>query len=97
MAVTVEMHNTGDSDVKADVVASIEHALADRPGDWRVLIVGSQANDRWEMKITGPNGFERSYVLEGSHGEHRPEKIRALLGKLVPSIRTSEISHPKKG
>jgi hypothetical protein len=35
MAVTVEMQNTGDSDVKADVVASIEHALADRPGDWR--------------------------------------------------------------
>ena len=37
MAVTVEMHNTGDSDVKADVVASIEHALADRPGDWRAF------------------------------------------------------------
>ena len=88
MSVTVEMHNTGDSDVKADVVASIEHALADRPGDWRVLIVGSQSNDRWEMKITGPNGFERSYVLEGSHAEHRPEKIRALLGKLVPRLRT---------
>jgi len=88
MAVTVEMHNTGDSDVKADVVASIEHALADRPGDWRVLIVGSQANDRWEMKIAGPNGFERSYALEGGQGEHRPETIRTLLGKLVPSIRT---------
>ena len=27
MAVTVEMHTTSDSDVKADVVASIEHAL----------------------------------------------------------------------
>ena len=26
-------------------------------------IVGSQANDRWEMKIAGPNGFERSYKL----------------------------------
>jgi hypothetical protein len=90
MAVTVEMHNTGDSDVKADVVASIEHALADRPGDWRVLIVGSQANDRWEMKIGGPNGFERSYALEGSQGEHRPENIRTLLGKLVPRIRTSD-------
>ena len=88
MSVTVEMHNTGDSDVKADVVASIEHALADRPGDWLVLIVGSQANDRWEMKIAGPNGFERLYSLEGSHGEHKPEKIRALFGKLVPRIRT---------
>jgi hypothetical protein len=88
MSVTVEMHNTGDSDVKTDVVASIEHALADRPGDWRVLIVGSQSNDRWEMKITGPNVFERSYSLEGAAGEHQPERIRALLGKLVPRIRT---------
>jgi len=88
MTVTVEMYNTGNSDAKQDVVASVEHALADRPGDWRVLIVGSQANDRWEMKITGPNGFERSYALEGSRGEHRPENIRTLLGKLVPSIRT---------
>jgi hypothetical protein len=87
MAVSVEMHNTGDSDVKADVAASVEHALGDRPGDWRVLIVGSQANDRWEMKITGPNGFERSYALEGSQGEHRLETIRTLLRKLVPRIR----------
>jgi hypothetical protein len=31
MSVTVEMHDTGDSDMKADIVASIEHALADRP------------------------------------------------------------------
>jgi hypothetical protein len=84
MAVTVEMQNTGDSDLKADVVASIEHALADRPGDWQVSIIRSQANGRWEMKITGPNAFERSYTLEGTAGEHRPEAIRVLLGKLVP-------------
>jgi hypothetical protein len=84
LAVTVEMQNTGDSDLKADVVASIEHTLADRPGDWRVSIVGSQANDQWEMKITGPNAFERSYTLEGSSGEHRPAVIRVLLGRLVP-------------
>jgi hypothetical protein len=58
---------------------------------WRIglgiggsLIIGSQANDRWEMNITGPNAFERSYTLEGSSGEHRPETIRVLLGKLVP-------------
>ena len=37
--------------------ALIEYVLADRPGDWRVSIVGSQANDRWEMKIFGPNAF----------------------------------------
>ncbi len=35
---------------------------------WRVLILGSQANDRWEMKITVPNAFEGSYPLEGTAG-----------------------------
>jgi len=25
--------------------------------DWRVSIIGSQANDQWEMKIIGPNAF----------------------------------------
>jgi hypothetical protein len=84
MAVMVEMQNTGDPGLQRDVVASIEHALADRPGDWRVSIIGSQANDRWEMKIAGPNAFERSYTLEGSGGEHRPEAIRVLFRKLVP-------------
>jgi len=84
MAVMVEMQNTGDPGLQREVAATIEHALADRPGDWRVSIVGSQANDQWEMKIIGPNAFERSYTLEGSSGEHRPEMIRVLLGKLVP-------------
>ena len=84
MAVMVEMQNTGDPNLQADVRAVIEHVLADKPGDWRVSIIGSQANDRWEMKIFGPNAFERSYTLEGNSGEHRPEMIRILLGKLVP-------------
>src|SRR5438046_5999004 len=83
MAVTVEMQNTGDPGLQREVAVTMEHALADRPGDWRVLIVGSQANDQWEMKIIGPNAFERSYTLEGSSGEHRPEMIRVLLGELV--------------
>ncbi len=85
MAVTVEIQNTGDPGLWAEVVATVEHVLADRPGDWRVSIIGSQANDRWEMKIFGPNAFERSYTLEGSTGEHRPEVIRHLLGKLLPT------------
>src|SRR5437667_136787 len=84
MCVMVELQNTGDPGLQREVAATIEHALADRPGDWRVSIVGSQANDQWEMKIIGPNAFERSYTLEGSSGEHRPEMIRVLLGKLVP-------------
>jgi hypothetical protein len=46
--------------------------------------IGSQANDRWEMKIAGPNGFEGSYTLEGTAGEHRPEVIRVIAGRMVP-------------
>jgi hypothetical protein len=36
------------------------------------------------MKIVGPNAFERSYTLEGSADEHRPEAIRVILGKMLP-------------
>jgi hypothetical protein len=72
MAVTVEMHNTGDPVLRAEVVSVVEHVLSDRPGDWRVSIVGSQANDGWEMKIIGANAFERSYTLERIANEHEP-------------------------
>ena len=65
MAVSVEMQHAGDSGVQAEIRAIIEHVLADRLGDWRVSFVGSQANDQWEMKIAGPNAFERSYTLGG--------------------------------
>jgi len=84
MPVSVEMQYTGDPNMQAEVRVVIEHVLADRPGDWQVSIMGSQANDRWELKITGPNGFERSYTLEGSGGEHRPEVIRVILAKMLP-------------
>jgi hypothetical protein len=84
MAVLVEMHHAGDPALRSEVAAAIEHVLADRAGDWKVSIIGSQENDRWEMKIAGPKGFERSYTLEGSSGEHRPEVIRGILGKMVP-------------
>jgi hypothetical protein len=83
MGVTVEMHNTGDAKRQRDVVAIVEHVLSDRPGDWRVFIIGSQANDRWEMKITGPNGFERSYTLEGTAGEHEPHAIAAVVARMA--------------
>jgi hypothetical protein len=36
------------------------------------------------MKIAGPNGFERTYTLEGTAGEHRPQTIATLLTKMVP-------------
>lgn len=85
MAAMVEMQYTGDSGLQAEVRAIIEHVLADRPGDWRVSIIGSQANDRWEMKIAGPNAFERSYTLEGTAGEHEPNVIGKLVARMVPA------------
>ena len=83
MAVAVEMQNTGSAEVQRDVTARVEHVLADRPGDWRVSIIGSQHSDRWELKIFGPHAFERSYTLEGAAGEHRPEVIAYLVRRMV--------------
>jgi hypothetical protein len=85
MAVSLELHNTGDAEVGAEVRALVEHALSDRPGDWRVSIVGSRENDSWEMKILGPNGFERSYTLVGIAGEHQPAVISNVLLRLLPA------------
>lgn len=84
MPVTVEMHNTGNADSQRDIVALIEHVLADRSGDWRVEILGSQGSDRWEMKITGPNAFERSYTLEGDLGQHEPSSVAAIVSRMLP-------------
>jgi hypothetical protein len=84
MAVSVEMHHTGsEPGMRAEIAAIIEHALSDRSGDWRVSIIGSQANDRWEMKIVGPNGFERSYTLDGTAGEREPHVIGNLVARMV--------------
>jgi len=87
VAVSLELHNTGDPGAGAAVRVLVEHALSDRPGDWRVSIVGSRADDGWEMMILGPNGFERSYTLAGSAGEHQPLVIGSVLLKLLPAKR----------
>jgi hypothetical protein len=84
MSVSRELHNTGDPGAGAEVRALVEHALSDRPGDSRVSIVGSRASDNWEMKIWGPNEFERSYTLVGSAGEHQPLVIANMLRRLLP-------------
>jgi hypothetical protein len=83
MPVVVEMHNVGDLNLQRDVVAVVEHVLSGRTGDWRVLIVGSQESDRWEMKIFGPNAFGRSYTLEKTSGEHDPQRIATLVSRIV--------------
>ena len=78
------MQNTGDPELQRDIVAMVEHVLSDRSGEWRVVIAGSQGSDRWEMKIFGPNGFERSYGLEDSAGEHNARVIGGIISKMVP-------------
>ncbi len=83
MAVTVELQNTGDPEARAEIIATIEHVLSDRPGEWQVSIVGSRENDNWEMKIDGPKGYQRSYTLVGAEGEHEPRAIGQLLLKLA--------------
>jgi hypothetical protein len=83
MAIVVELHNTGEIANRSDIVASIEHALCEEPGDWRISIIGSRGSDDWEMKIEGPRGFERRYTLTGDAGEHQPEGIRSVLSKLL--------------
>jgi hypothetical protein len=85
MSVSVEIHNTGDAALRTEVQAVVEHVLSDRPGQWHVSIVGSRAKEDWEMKVEGPNGFERSYTLVGSAGEHQPWAIGNLLLRLLPS------------
>lgn len=85
MAARVEMQNTGDPGTRGEIAALIEHVLSDRPGEWHVSVLGSRANDNWEMKVEGPEGFERSYTLVGSAGEHEPAAIANVLGKLLPA------------
>jgi hypothetical protein len=85
MGLTIELQNLGDAELCRDITAHTEQALADRRGDWRVSIAGSRASENWEMRVEGPNGFERSYSLAGSAGEHHPEAIRRLILQLIPA------------
>ncbi len=84
MAVTIELYNTGDPGLQAEVRAVVEHVLSDRPGDWAVSIIGARDTDEWRMQVTGPNAFERSYTFEGRAGEHRAEVVAAILGRMLP-------------
>jgi hypothetical protein len=87
MGVTIELQNLGDTNLCREIIAHVEHAFSDRQGDWRVAIAGSRAAESWEMRIEGPNGFERSYSLSGAAGEHEPAAIRTLVVRLLPPLR----------
>lgn len=51
MGVTIELHNLVDAQLCRDIAAHIQHALADRRGDWRVSIAASRATENWEMGV----------------------------------------------
>ena len=85
MSVTIELQNIGDAPTRNEIAAVVQHVLSDRSGLWRVTILGSRANDSWEMKVEGPKGYERSYTLIGSAGEHQPRVVGSVLAKLVPA------------
>ncbi|HZQ17912.1 MAG TPA: hypothetical protein VFA90_04255 [Terriglobales bacterium] len=83
MGVTTELHNIGDTNLSREIVARIEHAFADKPGAWHVSITGSRETDNWELKLQGPNGFERSYTMSGAAGEHGPDAILRIILQLA--------------
>lgn len=89
MGVLVELHNTGHVANRSDIVASIEHAFDGESGEWHVFVLGSHENDDWELKIQGPYGFERKYVLAGVAGEHEPAAIRGVITKLLSGRSTA--------
>ena len=84
MGVTIELQNLGDAHLSKEISARIEHALSEKPGQWRICISGSRESENWEMRIEGANGFERSSSLASSSGEHEPEVIGNLVLKLLP-------------
>lgn len=85
MGVTVELENLGDAQLCQEIVARVEHAFSDKKGEWRVSIAGSRESEGWEMRVAGPNGFERTYTLSRAAEEHAPEAIGRLILQLVPA------------
>lgn len=85
MGVTAELHNIGNVELCREIVARIEHAFSDRPGEWYVSIAGSRQGENWELKVQGPNGFERSYTLTATAGEHEPDAIVRRVFQLIPA------------
>jgi hypothetical protein len=83
MGVTVELQNLGDAPLCREIMARIEHTFTDRQGDWRVSIAGSRASENWEMRVEGPNGFERTYTLADAAAEQEPEAICRLIVQLI--------------
>jgi hypothetical protein len=85
MGVTIELQNLGDAELCRDLTARLEHAFSDRAGEWRVTITGSRANAAWELRVEGPNAFERSYALADT-SQQNPEGVCRLVLQLLPAL-----------
>ncbi len=72
--------DTGDPQARGEIVAFIEQVLSDRPGEWRVSIVGSHANDNWEMKVQGKEGV-RALVQFGCRCRGAPARGNRKLNR----------------
>lgn len=79
----MQSKDLSDAQLGRDISAHVEHTFADRRGDWRVSIAGSSASEHWEMRVEGPNGFEQTYTLASSAGEHELEAIRRFIFQLL--------------
>ena len=82
MGVMVEIHHT-EAGRRSEIIAVIEHVLDGREGDWHISILGSPTAVQWEMIITGPNGFERTYSLDGAAGEHEAQAIGQIVSRMI--------------
>jgi hypothetical protein len=80
----IELQNLGDVQPCQEITMQVEHAFSDRAGKWQVSIAGSRAAENWDLRVEGPNGFERTYTLAGSTG-HEPDVIRRLILQLTPT------------
>jgi hypothetical protein len=87
MGITTELQNLGDAQLSREITAHREHAFSDRKGAWRVSISGSRSAESWDLRVEGPNGFERSYTLSASAGKHELSAIRTLVLRLVTAAK----------
>jgi hypothetical protein len=71
MGVTIELQNLGDAQLCRDITAHLEHAFSRRQGEWRISIAASRVAESWDLRVEGPNGFERSYALSPDAGRTR--------------------------
>ena len=65
MGAIIELQNLGDAKLCRDITVHLEHTFSGRQGEWRVSFAGSRAAESWDLRVEGPNRFERSYTLSG--------------------------------